>query len=82
VGVVNIPIIHFSVEWWNTLHQPASVGRMGKPTIHVSILIPLLVMAVAFTTFYFTVVLMRMRNELLERERETLWVAEVVERHA
>lgn len=78
VGVVNIPVIHFSVEWWNTLHQPASVTRMGKPTIYISMLIPLLLMAVAFTTFFFTVVLMRMRNEILERERHTSWVAELI----
>jgi heme exporter protein C len=78
VGVVNIPIIHFSVEWWNTLHQPASVTRMGKPTIYISMLIPLLLMAVAFTTYFFTVVLMRVRTEILERERHTSWVAELI----
>ena len=48
VGVVNIPIIRFSVDWWNTLHQPASVARLDGPTIHPSILIPLLVMAFGF----------------------------------
>jgi len=80
VGVVNIPIIHFSVEWWNTLHQPASVSKLGKPTIHIDILIPLLVMLAAFQTFFFTVVLMRMRNDILERERETQWVSEAVKR--
>jgi heme exporter protein C len=78
VGVINIPIIHFSVEWWNTLHQPASVGRMGKPTIHLSILIPLLLMAVAYTVFFFTVALMRMRSEVLEREKHSAWVGEVL----
>lgn len=78
VGVVNIPIIHFSVEWWNTLHQPASVGRIGRPAIHLSLLIPLLVMALAFKTFFVTVLLMRMRNDILERERHTSWVAEIV----
>jgi heme exporter protein C len=78
VGVVNLPIIHFSVEWWNTLHQPASVGRMGTPAIHPSILVPLLVMAVAFTFYFVTVALMRMRAEVLERERHTSWVAEAV----
>jgi len=78
VGVVNIPIIHFSVEWWNTLHQPASVSRLGRPTIHTSLLVPLLVMAVAFKSFFVTTVLMRMRNELLERERDTQWVTDVV----
>jgi heme exporter protein C len=79
VGVVNIPVIHFSVEWWNTLHQPASVTRMGKPAIHISILIPLLLMMVAFNVYFFTVLLMRMRNEILERERHTTWVAETIE---
>lgn len=78
VGVVNIPIIHFSVEWWNTLHQPASVTRIGRPAIHISLLIPLLIMAVAFMTYFITVVLLRMRNEILERERHTTWVADVV----
>lgn len=78
VGVVNIPIIHFSVDWWNTLHQPASITRFGRPAIHVSILIPLLVMAVAFKTYFVTVLLMRMRNEILERERHTTWVADLL----
>lgn len=78
VGVVNIPIIHFSVEWWNTLHQPASVAKFAKPSIHIDILIPLLIMALAFKTFFATVVLMRMRNGILERERETQWVAETL----
>lgn len=79
VGVVNIPVIHFSVQWWNTLHQPASVTRMGAPTIAPIMLVPLLLMALAFTVYFFTVVLMRMRNEILERERHTGWVAEVLE---
>ncbi|GMR18032.1 MAG: heme ABC transporter permease [Gammaproteobacteria bacterium] len=79
VGVVNIPIIHFSVEWWNTLHQPASVGKIGAPSIHTSMLIPLLVMAGAFKLFFLTVTLMRMRYEILMREKHTAWVADVVE---
>lgn len=78
VGVVNIPIIHFSVEWWNTLHQPASVTKLGRPSIHISLLIPLLLMAAAFTSYFFTVLLLRMRNEILERERHTRWVAELI----
>jgi heme exporter protein C len=81
VGVVNLPVIHFSVEWWNTLHQPASVGRLGKPTIHASILAPLLIMAVAFHLYFLTVVLMRMRPEILEREKYTSWVAPIVEQN-
>ena len=79
VGVVNIPVIHFSVEWWNTLHQPASVSKIGAPAIHPTMLIPLLLMALAFTFYFAVVVLMRIRNEILERERHTAWVAEVLE---
>jgi heme exporter protein C len=80
VGVVNIPIIHFSVEWWNTLHQPASVSRLGRPAIHLSILLPLLAMAVAFTSYFATVLLMRLRTEILVRERHSSWVREIVAR--
>jgi len=67
VGGINIPIIKFSVDWWNTLHQPASVVKMSGPAIHPSILVPLLVMAVAFTLLFFTLHLAAMRNELLKR---------------
>jgi heme exporter protein C len=65
VGFVNVPIIKFSVDWWNTLHQPASVGRLGGPTIDASMLVPLLVMAVAFTTYYLWLLLIRMRSEII-----------------
>ncbi|MGB0670316.1 MAG: heme ABC transporter permease [Rhodospirillales bacterium] len=64
VGVVNVPIIKFSVDWWNTLHQPASVIRMGGPTIHASMLWPLIVMALAFKFYYLWVLLIRMQNEI------------------
>jgi heme exporter protein C len=67
VGFVNIPIIKFSVDWWNTLHQPASVSRFGRPTMDVSFLYPLLVMALAYTLIFFTLHLMNMRNEILRR---------------
>jgi heme exporter protein C len=67
VGFINIPIIKFSVDWWNTLHQPASVIRMGGPTIHPSLLWPLLVMAVGFTLLFFTLHIMAMRNEIWRR---------------
>ncbi|MCO6180435.1 heme ABC transporter permease [Ciceribacter sp. RN22] len=67
VGFVNIPIIKFSVEWWNTLHQPASVMRMGGPTIDVEFLRPLLVMAIAFTLLFFTLHIAAMRNEIWRR---------------
>jgi len=67
VGAVDLPIIKFSVDWWNTLHQGASVFRLSAPTIDPSILIPLLVMAVAFTLLFVTLLLAAMRNEILRR---------------
>jgi heme exporter protein C len=67
VGAVNLPIIKFSVDWWNTLHQPASVFRVGGPTIAASILMPLAVMAIAFTLLFVTLHLAAMRNEILRR---------------
>ena len=78
VGVVNIPIIHYSVEWWNTLHQPASVTKFEKPSMPMSMLMPLLIMALAFKTFFVTVFLMRARNAVLERERNSKWVEELL----
>ncbi|MDN2565647.1 heme ABC transporter permease [Aquibium sp. A9E412] len=67
VGFVNIPIIKFSVDWWNTLHQPASVIRFDGPTIHPSLLVPLLVSAAGFTLMFFTLHLMAMRTEIWRR---------------
>ncbi len=64
VGVINVPIIKFSVEWWNTLHQPASVVKLDGPAIHPSMLTPLLLMAVGYTAFYFWVLFIRTRAEL------------------
>src|SRR5882757_9234268 len=72
VGAINIPIIKFSVEWWNTLHQPASVLRLGGSTIHPSILVPLLVMVAAFTLLFLTLHLAAMRNEILRRRVRTM----------
>ena len=74
VGVVNIPIIHFSVQWWNTLHQGPTVTKLSAPSIHWSMLVPLLVMAAAFTLHYLSVLLMRARAELLVQERHAGWV--------
>ncbi len=79
VGVVNIPIIHYSVVWWNTLHQGASVSKFDAPSIHVSMLIPLLIMVVAFKTIFFLLLFMRSRTELLLREQNTKWVNSVLE---
>ena len=66
-GFVIIPIIKFSVDWWNTLHQPASVSRFDRPAMDVAFLYPLLVMALAFMALFFTLHLMSMRNEILAR---------------
>ncbi len=68
VGVVNLPIIKFSVDWWNTLHQPASVLRLGKPTIALSMLLPLLVMAAGFALLFVSLLMVRMRIGLNERK--------------
>lgn len=78
VGVVNIPIIHYSVEWWSTLHQGPTVTKFDKPSIHISMLIPLLLMAFAFKFYYVTSLLMRARGELLKREQNSRWVKELV----
>ncbi|MFA6153017.1 heme ABC transporter permease [Mesorhizobium sp.] len=80
VGFINIPIIKFSVEWWNTLHQPASVFRLGGPTIDPSLLWPLLVMAVGFTVLFFTLHLMAMRTEI--RRRRVIAMRRVAARQA
>mgnify|MGYP001300557639 FL=1 len=64
VGAVNLPIIKFSVDWWNTLHQPASVTRLDAPAIHSSMLWPLLLMALGFTLFYFSILILRVRSEV------------------
>ena len=72
VGVVNLPIIKFSVDWWNTLHQPASVMRLGGPRIDISLLLPLLVMALGFTLLFLWLLLVRMRTALNERKVRAL----------
>ncbi len=77
VGAVNVPIIKFSVDWWNTLHQPASVTKLGMPSIHVSMLIPLLLMAVGFTALFVSLLIVRVRAELLARRIQALRQADV-----
>jgi heme exporter protein C len=72
VGAVNIPIIKFSVDWWNTLHQPASVMRLGASTIDPSILRPLLIMGVAYLLLFLTLHLAAMRNEIMRRRVRTM----------
>ncbi len=72
VGAVNLPIIKFSVDWWNTLHQPASVFRLAGPAIHPAILTPLILVAIAFMLLFVTLHLGAMRNEILRRRVRTL----------
>ena len=74
VGVVNLPIIHYSVYWWNTLHQGATITKLGKPSITGEMLWPLLTMMVAFTLYYGSVLMLRLRAEILRRERDASWL--------
>src|ERR1700723_1223420 len=79
VGAINLPIIKFSVDWWNTLHQPASVFRMGGPTIDASLLVPLFVMGIAFMLLFLTLHLAAMRNEILRRRVRALQLMQVAQ---
>ncbi len=78
VGMVNVPIIYKSVEWWTTLHQPASIKFTQKSTIDPSMLYPLMIMFVAFYAFYFWCLLRSARAEILRREQKTAWVGEIL----
>ncbi len=78
VGIVNIPIIHYSVEWWSTLHQGPTISKFDKPSIHLSMLIPLIFMVFAFKTFYITTLLIRVRSEILEYECNASWVKQLL----
>lgn len=78
VGAINVPIIYYSVQWWNTLHQPQSLS-FGMSTIHPSMLWPLFLMAIGFKLLYVTILLIRTRAEVLERERNSAWVQELVQ---
>ncbi len=76
VGAINLPIIKFSVDWWNTLHQPASVVRMGGSAIDPSLLRPLLMMALAFLLLFVTLQVAAMRNEILRRRIRSLRISQ------
>jgi len=78
VGAVNVPIIYFSVKWWNTLHQGASVRPMQGSTMAAVMLEAMLVMALAFWAYAFAVVFARVRTVILERERGAAWTAELL----
>src|SRR3984893_16007515 len=82
VGAINLPIIKFSVDWWNTLHQPASVMRLGGPTLDRAFLVPLLVMAVAFSLLFVTLHLAAMRNEILRRRVRSLQMMQAAQQAA
>jgi heme exporter protein C len=78
VGLVNVPIIHYSVIWWNSLHQAPSVMRFGKPAMPAAMLTPLLVLLLGFTLFFAAVLLVRVRAEILQRERAARWIGETL----
>ena len=67
VGFVNVPIIKFSVDWWNTLHQPASISRLDAPAVDPSMLLPLLLMAVGFKLFFISILILRIKMHLLKK---------------
>jgi heme exporter protein C len=78
VGVVNVPIVHFSVVWWNSLHQGATIVRLGAPKMPGSMLWPLLSMWLGFMLFYAAVLCIRLQGEVLNRERQSAWVREAI----
>lgn len=78
LGVINLPIIHYSVIWWNTLHQGPSISRFAKPAIDNSMLYPLLAMIIAFMVFYCMILLLKMRNLIIVREIKTKWVSDIL----
>jgi heme exporter protein C len=78
VGLVNVPIIHYSVVWWNSLHQAATVAKFGKPDMVGSMLWPLLSMFLGFMLFHGAVLCMRLQGEVLNRERQAKWVREAI----
>lgn len=77
VGTVDLPIIHYSVYWWNTLHQKSTLLQFKKPSIAPEMLYPLIAMILAFFLFYIIVLMLRARNELLIREQKSAWVREI-----
>jgi len=82
VGAVNVPIIYFSVQWWNTLHQGASVSLTRNPSMAATMLAGMLIMALAIWIYSIAVVLMRVRSVILERERNSDWVQELTEQQS
>jgi heme exporter protein C len=75
-GVINLPIIHYSVVWWNTLHQGATISKFATPSIAPAMLYPLLAMIAAFFLFYGVMLMLRMRNQIVLRELHSQWLKE------
>lgn len=78
VGVINVPIIHYSVEWWSTLHQGPTIARLDSPAITLDMLVPLLIVIVGFTVYFAWLVICRLQGEVLERERTARWVQQLL----
>lgn len=78
VGVINVPIIYFSVKWWNTLHQGSSVGINQEATMEATMLTSMMIMVFAFWAYTFMVAFMRVRNEILEKEKNSAWIGNTV----
>ena len=77
VGLVNIPIIHYSVVWWNTLHQASTLSRLAKPSIASEMLWPLMVMILGFSLFFFGIVMRITAAEIMNREKKTRWIGSI-----
>jgi heme exporter protein C len=77
VGVINLPIIHYSVIWWSSLHQGPTIKKLGSPSIVGDMLWPLLMMILAFTLFFAAILLFRVKAEVLEREKNSRWVRDL-----
>jgi heme exporter protein C len=78
VGVVNIPIIHYSVVWWNTLHQASTISKFAKPSIAIEMLWPLIIMILAYTLLFGAFLLKRTAAELAVREKRTRWMQTLI----
>lgn len=78
VGLVNIPIIKYSVDWWNTLHQPATFKLTERPAMPSEMWVPLLVMVIGFYCFFAVAMMLRLRNEIIQRERRSGWVRDLI----
>jgi len=74
IGLINIPIIHYSVEWWNTLHQGPTVTKFERPSVHITMLIPLLYMLFVFNIYFLTVLIKRIRFGIFQREKNSKWM--------